>query len=179
MASFQNNQQTDLASILRTLASHAPPPTINAPPTNSRIELIPPTPNKDHYSWNNTNYGELAIDRPEQPVQSIRHAPLGYGRQDPPTNFGESRSTATPPLGVDPHAIISWPPALRHVSKMLARNEAIADRIRKLIKSQHDHEKQWLKGRDTLLQLQKNRVDGRSKVADVLYFVPIGISLAL
>ena len=171
MASFPKNQQTDLASILRALASHAPPPVTNTPPANFGHGFVLPNTNQSVYQGSSINHDGATTRTTQQPgLTNEQYDPSGYGRPDTAHFQGNTR-TATPTTITDPHSITTWPPALRHVSKLLARNEVIADRIRKLVKSQHDHEKQWVKGREALVQLQENRVDGRSKVADVLYLL--------
>ncbi|MCJ1438595.1 hypothetical protein MMC27_007985 [Xylographa pallens] len=72
------------------------------------------------------------------------------------------------PIPVDPRTIITYPAALRHITKVVARNEVTMSRLRKLIASQHQHERQWWDGRETLVKQQGEREEGRKKVEDVL-----------
>ncbi|MCJ1392176.1 hypothetical protein MMC18_005043 [Xylographa bjoerkii] len=69
---------------------------------------------------------------------------------------------------VDPRSITTYPAALRHITKIVARNEATMSRVRKLIVSQHQHERQWWDGREALVKQQGEREEGRKKVEDVL-----------
>ena len=63
---------------------------------------------------------------------------------------------------------MSWPPALRHVTRLVGQNEAAAARIRRLIESQHKHEHEWHQARQRLIETQKTRKAAEDKVADVL-----------
>ena len=72
------------------------------------------------------------------------------------------------PITVDPRSITTYPAALRHITKIVARNEASMSRLRKLISSQHQHERQWWGGREALIKQQGEREEGRKKVEDVL-----------
>ena len=82
----------------------------------------------------------------------------------------QSRPPSAPPkaLPVDPATITTWPPALRHVTKLVSQNDAVLGRIRKLINVQHQHEKQWWDGRNALLQKQKARIEDRKKLDEVM-----------
>jgi Mn-containing catalase len=53
--------------------------------------------------------------------------------------------------------------------RTVAANEHIQQRIRFLIQRQHDHERQWWKGREALLQKQKSRVEKKRELDEVLY----------
>jgi hypothetical protein len=53
--------------------------------------------------------------------------------------------------------------------RTVAQNEDIQRRIRFLIQRQHDHEKQWWKGREVLLQKQKSRKEKKRELDEVLY----------
>ena len=96
--------------------------------------------------------------------------PLHSQPRQIPTPQPSSRPPSVPPkvAPVDPTTITTWPPALRHVTKLVSQNEAVLNGIRKLIATQHQHERQWWDGRNALLQKQKDRVEGRKKLDEVL-----------
>ncbi|GAQ05656.1 hypothetical protein ALT_2977 [Aspergillus lentulus] len=71
----------------------------------------------------------------------------------------------------DSSSITTWPAALRHVMREVSQNEDAQRRIRRLIQSQHDHERQWWQGREALLQKQKARVEKKKELDAVLRFV--------
>ena len=159
-----NGYQTpDLASVLRTLAAYS-----SLPP---RITPEPP------YAL--SGLGDAATDEleegeydPEDPLllpadnSSFQTAPLKP--LEPPSRTPEPKRAPpnTPPI--DPTTITAWPAALRYVTKLIAREGAVGDRIRKLISVQHQHERQWWDGREALNKTQKDRDEGRKKVDDIL-----------
>jgi hypothetical protein len=53
--------------------------------------------------------------------------------------------------------------------RTVGQNEETQLRIRGLIRSQHSHEKQWWKGRETLLEKQQARGDRKKELDAVLY----------
>ncbi|KAL5001442.1 hypothetical protein BDV10DRAFT_182354 [Aspergillus recurvatus] len=65
-------------------------------------------------------------------------------------------------------SITTWPAALKHVMRTVAHNEDIQRRIRFLIQRQHDHERQWWKGREALLQKQSARKEKKRELDEVL-----------
>ncbi|KAL2824603.1 hypothetical protein BDW59DRAFT_147188 [Aspergillus cavernicola] len=52
--------------------------------------------------------------------------------------------------------------------RTVAANEDIQRRIRFLIHRQHDHEKQWWRGREALLQKQRSRKEKKRELDEVL-----------
>ena len=76
------------------------------------------------------------------------------------------RPSSTPP--VDPRSIVSWPPALRLVTKLMTQNEGAAAQVRRMIQQQHKHEREWHRSRQALVETQQNRKAAEDKVADVL-----------
>ncbi|OKO94440.1 hypothetical protein PENSUB_11707 [Penicillium subrubescens] len=76
---------------------------------------------------------------------------------------GRKPSTSTT-SGVDPSTITTWPAALRYVMRTVGQNEETQLRIRGLIRSQHNHERQWWKGREALLERQQARGDKKKEL---------------
>lgn len=69
---------------------------------------------------------------------------------------------------IDPSTITTWPAALRYVMRTVGQNEETQLRIRGLIHSQHNHERQWWKGREALLERQQARGDKKKELDAVL-----------
>ncbi|KAK2747890.1 hypothetical protein FQN55_004767 [Onygenales sp. PD_40] len=137
-----NPPNPDLASILRTLSSYAP----GAASQSSSIPNAQP---------------EYASAHPAHrtiPVASNQPHPAPHtSRADQPTA----------PLP-DPSTITSWPAALKYVMKTVAQDEGTQSKIRKLIRTQHDHEQQWWDGRKALLAKQKGRAEKKRQLDEVL-----------
>ena len=83
-----------------------------------------------------------------------------------PQSSSTSSDQTTP---VDARTIITWKPALRHVTRLVSRERAVQDRIRKLCHAQREHEKQWWQSREALIQQQLGRVESRKKLGELLY----------
>lgn len=108
----------------------------------------------------NASIASIAPIAPTAPVASIAPA------RPPPAP--PVAPTAPPKPTVDPRTITTYPAALRHITQTVAQNEASMARIRKLIASQHQHERQWWEGRVQLIKQQAEREEGRKTVEDVL-----------
>jgi hypothetical protein len=52
--------------------------------------------------------------------------------------------------------------------KTVARNESLQSRIRHLIRTQHQHERQWWEARQALIAKQKMRAEKKKKLDEVL-----------
>ena len=50
-------------------------------------------------------------------------------------------------------------------------NQITAARIKHLIKTQHDHERQWWAGREEIVAKQKNRDESKKKAGDLLRYI--------
>ena len=92
----------------------------------------------------------------------------GYAIQAPTSGVNHPAQSPKPPV-VDSKTIITWPPALRYITNTIARNQDVMTRIKRIIKSQHDHEKEWWSNREALIQMQKKRVVDSKKVDEILY----------
>ncbi|EGE78617.1 hypothetical protein RJZ56_000778 [Blastomyces dermatitidis] len=147
MAAPSNDVVPDLASVLRTLSAYAPG-TVD----QSRVHN-PPVGSSNH-SLN------------ARAIPTSRHSPL---EQNP---FHPNQ----PPNLPDPSTITTWPAALKYVMKTVAQNEATQSKIKKMIRTQHDHEKQWWEGRQALLSKQAGREAKRKQLDDVLRSVGGAVS---
>lgn len=141
MASHDSNVP-DLASVLRTLSActpaSQPAPSLAQNASSAHHASLPASP-----SW------------PALAAEHIAQAP---------TATPNNAKTDLP----DPSAITAWPAALKYVMRTVAQNEALQHRIRRLIQTQHDHERKWWETREALLNKQKTRAERKKKLDEVL-----------
>jgi hypothetical protein len=71
-------------------------------------------------------------------------------------------------LPSDPSSITTWSAALKYVMRTVSQNEALQAKIRRLIQGQHQHERQWWKGRKALLEKQRTRAEKKRQLDKVL-----------
>ena len=114
-------QPPDLATVLRTLAQFAPP-AIDISPIQQPSSTAP-------FATELNRKIEEDYEPPEAET-SAYNAPIpSQKRQNMPLQAHVPIKSVPP---VDPATITDWPNGLRHVMKAVARNEAIAHRIRKV-----------------------------------------------
>ncbi|KAL9619817.1 MAG: hypothetical protein Q9160_005557 [Pyrenula sp. 1 TL-2023] len=110
---------------------------------------------------------------PQHP-KLVPHHHLGLPAPgDPRSRSATPTSKAAPPRPsstalADPSTITEWRAAQKYVTFTVAQNEATVARIKRLIKKQHDHERQWWEGRKALVTKQSGRVEGKKAVDDLL-----------
>ena len=173
--SASNYTTPDLASILRTLAASTPSSQLlpQCQPQTSHFSSIiaPPQAQVDgpHDPELDLSLSEGEYD----PNDALLSTSASISHPDPPSAPVPSpaplaaQSTPSAP-SIDPRTITTYPAALRHITRTIARNEATMVRIRKLIASQHQHERQWWHGRELLVKQQGEREEGRRRVDEVL-----------
>ncbi|MCJ1228314.1 hypothetical protein MMC12_004975 [Toensbergia leucococca] len=147
-------QPPDLSSVLRTLAAYTqplPPTPSNPPPTDlEEGEYDPST---------------LILDLPPAPApQPNLLPPPPLSKPSTPLPNPTRHATPLPP----PKPITTFPPALRHTLRLLSQNPHLLPRLKALISTHHTHERQWWAGRLALLQKQRDRVESKRKLDDVL-----------
>ena len=164
MMAYHDNAQVNLAVILQTLSNggsaNKPPPAgfnnfQNAWPPPSSVQSTP-----------------VPLLQPYAPAQIPNTAPthlehINRATAPRPESSVPKRPPSAPPI--DPRTIVSWPPALRFVTKLLTKDEAAMARVRSLIQSQHKHERDWHRGREALVENQKTRRKAEDEVASVLF----------
>ena len=160
-------QTPDLASILRTLSGQ---PSQNLQPAAGA------SPVNTHYNTGQGSQGgfigtSYILEQPQVAVTppynySYQHLPPTEPSKPEPKVTLEPKQTSKP--SVDPKTITSWPSGLRYITKLVAQDDEFAERVKKLIKSQHSHERQWAKGREELLEGRQKREQGRNAINDVL-----------
>lgn len=132
----------NLASILQTLSAYAPPQ-----PT--------PTPDLEEGEYDPSE----AHIHPSGPHPKHSTPPL------------KTLPNPKPPPGPHPSTITTWPPAIRHITIHIASNPDKMQRIRHLIHTQHQHERQWWKAREELVKKIYGREEGRKRLDSVLYVI--------
>jgi len=141
-----NGQQTpNLASILKTLAD------LNSQNTQP---ISQPQP-------------QSAVQTQVQPSSAFQHAwqqELDIASQGPKPSTPVNASLNV----VEPASIIEWSAGLRCVMKTVAKHDGMIGEIRRMIKTQHEHEEQWFNGRKALIEKQKGREEGQKKLDEVL-----------
>ncbi|RHZ67899.1 uncharacterized protein CDV56_104012 [Aspergillus thermomutatus] len=161
----------DLTSVLRTLSALSNnqghqdyqhnPPSVNI---SSHLPVQQRTQDEDDDPY------EPAEASPPFPVAQVHPNHSTYQtitRAHAPSAKAPLHSIA-PSSSVDSSSITTWPAALQHVMRAVSQNEDAQRRIRRLIQSQHDHERQWWQGREALLKKQKARVDKKKELDAVL-----------
>lgn len=76
-------------------------------------------------------------------------------------------STPVPPTP-DASSIITWPAAIKHITKHIIPNEVVSKSIIKLIDSQHTHEETWAKQREEIIARHAGRGESTAKIAGLL-----------
>ncbi|GAD93734.1 conserved hypothetical protein [Paecilomyces variotii No. 5] len=167
MASSNN---PDLEAVLKTLSAFANP--ANTSQTSFNNNGTNPTTHHTNGSRDVEEYepSDALLSHPSQPQQAQRPSPptIAIAAKDPVQRPG----TNTP----DAFTIVTWPAALKHVMRTVSQNEALQSKIRRLIRSQHEHEKQWWSGREALLEKQKARGEKKKKLDEVLRSVGAPVS---
>ena len=178
-----NNYITpDIASILRSLAATASNSQTSSLSTHYTNPISAPRPqldgSPDHHVDLDLDLGleegeydpnDALIPISGQETQPSLSSPVIISQiptNTTPTSRNVQRIPKSSPM--DPRSITTYPAALRHITKIVARDETTMSRIRKLIASQHQHERQWWDGRQALIKQQGEREGGRKKVEDVL-----------
>lgn len=151
---------TDLASILRTLAAYGPPP-------SSKPE---PDPLLEEGEYDPSEYS---------PAQSLA-SPQKQAQSGPPVQQSSTQIHSTPPLAASttpvpkdekrPSAasITTWPKALNYTINHICSDPHKRHRIRHLIQMQQSHEKQWWTARQELIRKSQNRGESRMRLDSVL-----------
>ena len=86
----------------------------------------------------------------------------------PPADALRSK-TSTPKYDVpDASAITTWPGALKHVTRYLAPNVRISDKIKHLINEQHKHEREWWAGREAIVARHQGTSGSSEQVSAIL-----------
>lgn len=163
---------SDLTSILNTLSALSNPASQNqipsAPNNNAHAQQ---EPDDDAYEPPDTVPVPQPVAAPAAPPGpapapiTTPHAqlhPQSHIQQPQPNTHKPS------PKPTESTTITTWPPALRHVMRTVSQNEDLQRRIRRLMHSQHEHEKQWWEGREALCRKQRVRGEKKRELNEVL-----------
>ncbi|MCJ1450179.1 hypothetical protein MMC28_000508 [Mycoblastus sanguinarius] len=156
-------QPPELASVLRALAasSHAQPPVSQTQQTTAYGPTADAeSDDLEEGEYDPSTFVPLTSATPHpQPASST---PLH------PTIIQPPQPKKYIPPQPPPETITTYPPALRHVTAKVASDPNFTPRIRKLIQSQHQHERQWWEARQDLLRKLDGRDESRKKLDSVL-----------
>lgn len=152
----------DLASVLSTLSALSNTPTSTPTPVQPEAGIS----HEDDY------------EPPEIPPTPSALAPTPV----PAPSAAPAQPPHTPNTNTDPTTITTWPPALRHImqtisdqsksqsqSQSQSPSQQLQTRVRRLLHSQHEHERQWWEGRQALCRKLGDRVERGREVDEVLY----------
>ncbi|KAF6221962.1 hypothetical protein HO133_001930 [Letharia lupina] len=121
---------------------------------DAQPQQSPPTPETRH---------RLEKTTPSYP----RPPPEPTPAAKPPASTPGPKKAHAPP-GHRPATITTWAPALRHVTGQTTADPEFGHRVRHLITTQRDHERQWWDGREDLKKRLAGREEGRKKLDSVL-----------
>lgn len=178
-----NDQQTpDLASILQTLSAYSPAPVQH--PIQQPYAPAPETVSPENDELEEGEYDPAGYDptlplitaSPAQPSTQASALPnpnpqLPIPPAQQPAPSGPMLKLKFTPPQPRPTTITAYAPALRYITAHIASNPDFAHRIRHLITTQHQHERQWWQGREELVKKLKGRDEGRRKLDSVLLSV--------
>ncbi|KAA8642137.1 hypothetical protein EYZ11_008970 [Aspergillus tanneri] len=149
--SHQHYNPTDLASVLQTLSALSNP-----------IPSQPDLPDDDPYEPSDSlSISSSSPTIPQRPPEPFPNRSTLHHK----ARANADSSTVTV---VDTSSVSTWPAALRHVMRLVSQSEDVQRRVRWLIQRQHDHEKQWWRGREALVKKQKARVEKKKEMDEVL-----------
>ncbi|KAI9719785.1 MAG: hypothetical protein M1812_003273 [Candelaria pacifica] len=159
----------DLASVLRTLAAYAPP-------NSSQEAALAPKLSIQHTEELEEGEYEppdISSQDTQQPIGRPYTTQAGqlWSQQGPIAqhrNGSHAPAKAERPPRIDPATITDWSTGLKCVMRTVAQSEDIMARIRKMIKSQHEHERTWWAGREAILRKHEARAEKKRKLDDML-----------
>ncbi|OAP59977.1 hypothetical protein AYL99_04979 [Fonsecaea erecta] len=99
------------------------------------------------------------------PIQSQAQSRTSTPRLPEPPR---SKTTTPNPNVPDASTIVTWPAAIKHVSRHLVHNDQVANRIKHLINEQHKHERQWWAGREAIVARHQGRSGTSQQVSAIL-----------
>ncbi|KAL2855058.1 hypothetical protein BJX68DRAFT_231379 [Aspergillus pseudodeflectus] len=168
----QDYNSADLTSILKTLSAfssqtannNAHQSLINLDEEDNDYEppdaVTPSLPKHSHPPSSSSSAHHSRLNSTAAPAPAPAPIPISSSRPQ--------RQQQAQPKDSPAATITTWPAALKQVMRTVAANEHIQQRIRFLIQRQHDHERQWWKGREALLQKQKSRAEKKRELDEVL-----------
>ncbi|KAK6332093.1 hypothetical protein TWF718_002627 [Orbilia javanica] len=84
----------------------------------------------------------------------------------PPQEYAQP--APQPSERVDPRTITQWPAALKYITTTITTNPAAMERLKKMKQHQKDHEKQWWRSREAILERHSKSSDNRMAMDSVL-----------
>jgi hypothetical protein len=113
--------------------------------------ITPPSVNRQQSFTPNRAQNQGRVSTPQPPVESLRS------------------KTSNPKYDVpDASTITTWPAALKHVTRHLASNEKVANRVKHLINESHKHEREWWAGREAIVDRHQGKSGTSQQVSAIL-----------
>ncbi|KAI4249314.1 MAG: hypothetical protein L6R40_000772 [Gallowayella cf. fulva] len=169
----QPYQTPDLAAVLQTLAACAPPRAPPQPQVEQQQQQQVEELEEGEYDPSEfvpiispPHHLPPSDPPPTQPPPTTHIPPF-----PPPSNPRASPGPSTPSIQtlVEKASLITtYPPALRHTTRLLTSHPGTTARIRHLTHTAHDHERQWWTGRENLHRQLSSRAESRKKIDSVL-----------
>ena len=154
-------QIPDLASVLQTLSAYVPTSSLQ-PNNDTSYHENPEQPPEEEYE------PPASFQAADQTVREERTNPIPITQPEEAAYSTPANPPVKASVTPDPSTITKWPAALQFVMKTVAQNEAHQAKIRRLIRTQNEHEKQWWDGREALLAKQRARAEKKKTLDDVL-----------
>ncbi|KAF7911631.1 hypothetical protein BELL_0511g00020 [Botrytis elliptica] len=157
-----NNTTPDLASVMEILA--------NLAKAKNQQQAQPSTQIASAQTPDITSHGQ-AIQQQQQQQQPQPQWSQSAAPSIPHRESGQLQAqvqSINNSKAVDPATIIDWSAGLRCVMRTMNKHDYVLQEIRKMIKVQHEHEEQWWKSREALIERQAARKEGQKKLEEVL-----------
>ncbi|KAK6506019.1 hypothetical protein TWF506_010945 [Arthrobotrys conoides] len=113
------------------------------------------------------SYDPRRIYQPDIPLPQPVQLPQTYSQPAPPA-----------PEHIDPRTITQWPAALKYITTVVTTNPAAMERLKRMKLHQKDHEKQWWRSREAILQRHSKSSDNRMAMDSVLKSFGVSTSSA-
>ncbi|RVD87481.1 uncharacterized protein DFL_001715 [Arthrobotrys flagrans] len=113
------------------------------------------------------SYDPRRIYQPDIPLPQPVQPPRAYTQPAPPASER-----------VDPRTITQWPAALKYITTVVTTNQAAMERLRKMKLHQKDHEKQWWRSREAILERHSKSAGNRLAMDSVLKSFGVSTSSA-
>jgi len=111
------------------------------------------------------------LSQRSSPASTSPHHPQPHPNQHQQHHHDQSQSPSQSQNQpqTDPRKITTWPRALRHIMHLFSTHPHLHQHIRRLISTQHAHERRWWAEREALVQRQAARGERKRELQRVLY----------
>ncbi|KAK6346343.1 hypothetical protein TWF730_010669 [Orbilia blumenaviensis] len=161
-----------LQALQETTAASTPPPAsqLNLP-VQLQAVLAQQQSQPQSQSYDPRRIYQPDIPIPSQQQQQKQQTPSAqsfFQPAAPPP--APAAAPAAPPASerVDPRMITKWPAALKYITTVITTNPATMERLKKMKLHQRDHERQWWRSREALLERHSKNADNRMAMDSLL-----------